>query len=223
MPWPPASSKIIRSPLRLAGAVVAAPKPLRRLIGPIVTSRARVVSRARFGSVTVLTAAGAFTGRVFYHWWVDGNYAGQTASPTLAVHLEASDVARVEVIETLDPDFDPVVNAPAMYGPRRVIRWLRSVDLTAHKYRVEQSRSGAAYTVIGTAYVANRNQWEFEVVTPRLDDLVSYEWRVIPVTLAGNDGAPLGIPAELIVRTPDAPDYTVLYDDITERVTFTAA
>lgn len=223
MAWPTASSRITRSPGRAAGRIVRRSEGLRRLIAPIVTGNVRVVSRARFGPVTVLTVAGRFAGRVFYHWWVDGDYGGRSASNTFGVHSPAASVARLYIIETLDPDFDPVAGAPDMFGPRKMIRWLRAVDLAAHSYRVEQSRAGAGWVEIGSVFAAGRAAWEFALKTPRLDDLVSYAWRVIPVTFAGNDGNTLAFAAETIVRTPDAPDWTVTWDPDTERVTFAAA
>ena len=214
---------MLRSPRLPAGRVLRRSEGLRGLLSPVVIGRVYVVSRSRFGSVTVLTVAGRFAGRVFYHWWVDGEYGGRSASPTFGVHLPAADFARVDIIETLDPDFDPVAGAPAMFGPRKVIRWLRSLDPVAQRYRVDQSRAGAAFAEIGMVFPAGRNTWEFSVTSPRLDDLVAYSWRVVPISRAGNEGASLAFPAETIVRTPDAPDYTATYSDGTARVTFTAA
>lgn len=218
--WEP---KITRSPRRAAGRVLGRSERRSRILGPIVTGNARIVSRARFASVTLFTVAGRFRGRVFYHWYVDGEYGGMTATPTFSVYLSVGDVARIKVLETLDPNFDPIANAPAMYGPRKRLRWLRSLDLSAHSYRVEQNRAGAEWVAIGTVFAAGRNAWEFSFVSPRLDDLVSYAWRVVPVTNAGNDGNALVFPAETVVRTPDAPGFTVTWDESTELATFTAA
>ena len=61
------------------------------------------------------------------------------------------------------------------------------------------------------------------MLTPRLDDLSTYTWRVIPVNTAGNDGTALTIGPELIVRTPDAPNIEIVFDSGTTRVTFSEA
>jgi hypothetical protein len=88
-------------------------------------------------------------------------------------------------------------------------------------YRVEQQRASEAWTVLGIVRQLS-GQWSFSLETPRLDDLTAYTWRVIGVDVAGNDGAPLVLGPETMVRTPNAPRFTISFDDVSHKVTFAA-
>ena len=89
-------------------------------------------------------------------------------------------------------------------------------------YRVEQKLGAGDWETLRIVpQVAD--QWAYSLLTDRLDDLSSYTWRVIPVDAAGNDGTAITIGAELIVRTPDAPDFTATFDSGTTKVTFDEA
>jgi hypothetical protein len=61
------------------------------------------------------------------------------------------------------------------------------------------------------------------VTTPRLDDLTTYTWRVIPIDAVGNEGTPLEIESESVVRRPDPPAFTATFDDGTSTVEFAEA
>jgi hypothetical protein len=52
-------------------------------------------------------------------------------------------------------------------------------------------------------------QWSYSWATGRLTDLTQYAWRIVPVDGDGNDGTPLALPLETIVRVPDAPSFGV--------------
>ena len=60
-------------------------------------------------------------------------------------------------------------------------------------------------------------------VTPRLEDLATYTWRVTPYDQAGNAGTALTIGPEKVVRRPDAPRWAWAFNDSTQRATFSAA
>lgn len=101
----------------------------------------------------------------------------------------------------------------------KTIWWVRSLASDVAEYRVEQQKDGGAWTVVATV-PAIAGRWTYQQITDQLVDLASYAWRVVPVDTAGTDGTPIVIPAERVVRTPDAPDFTVSYDAGTQRVTF---
>jgi hypothetical protein len=67
------------------------------------------------------------------------------------------------------------------------------------------------------------DQWTYQYLTDALDDLTVYRWRIVPVDRAGNDGTPVDIGPEKLIRTPDAPNYTISFDPGSSTVTFTAA
>ena len=89
-------------------------------------------------------------------------------------------------------------------------------------YRVDQRQSLGEWETI--AEVASLGStWEYSCVTPRLQDLATYEWRVVPIDAVGNEGTPLVIDSESVVRRPDPPAFTATSDDGTARVTFSEA
>jgi hypothetical protein len=183
--------------------------------------RAPVLSFQRWGTSTIIvTAVSSLSGNVYYHWYLDGQYiASRLNVNTITVRLAPGDQGRIECRDTNDATFDPVLNAPIGHPASRTLYWPRSMDADVSYYRIEQNAAGAGWVAIGqvghTAYT-----WQYQFQTSRLTDLVSYQWRVIPVDTAGNDGTPVTLDAEIIVRTPDAPDFSISWSAITTKVTF---
>ena len=179
-------------------------------------------SISRLDRITEVTVASQLTGDVRYHWYLDGTYQGETRRPRMTFFLEQDQQAQVECIDAPDDDFDPILQAPAAWPARKTLWWICSTDSDVDHYRVEQNRAAAGWTTLRT--VAHEpDRWDYFLTTDRLDDLVSYQWRVIPVDAAGNDGTAVTLSAETIVRTPDAVDYTIGFDEGTTKITFTAA
>jgi len=157
---------------------------------------------------------------VWFHWWVDGEYFGQ--GPTVVLPVWEGQCP-FDVADTTDADFDPYGDdAPDCYPGRRTIDWIRSIDAdpAVAYYRVDQRAAGGDWEEVGTIDDP-ADVWEFRLQTTRLDDLTSYDFRVVPVSAAGNDGDPVAIASETIVRTPDAPGYSIEYDADTDAVTIT--
>jgi hypothetical protein len=179
-------------------------------------------SQTRQGGVTIVTATSDLSGTIYYHWYVDGAWVSGGQGNGFSIRLQPDEQNRVECIDTNDADFDPVANAPDGYSAVRTVRWYPSASSDVAHYRIEQLKSGGEWTVIGTVR-HDPNVWEYRFVSPRLDDLSDYSHRVIPVDVAGNDGSAATSDVERIVRTPDAPDFTVTYSSVTQRVTFGAA
>jgi len=184
-------------------------------------------SQRRYSNVTTVTVVSDLTppsgGAVYYHWYIDGAYVAMTRSSSRSFALEAGDQVKIVAQDTTDPDYDAVANAPAGYPARRSLWWLRSLDDDVEHYRVEQRREDDNdWSVVAIVRHDNR-VWSYSLLTGRLDDLIGYAWRVVPVDLAGNDGTPWELATEMIVRTPDAPDFAVTFDDQTTCVTFASA
>ena len=136
----------------------------------------------QFGTLTVVTVASDLSGTIYYHWYIDGAWIASTQSPTRGFTLEAGDEVRITVNDTNDADYDPVANAPTGYPARRTIVWLRSVDDDVASYRVEQYLS--EWTSIGTVQRSGA-AWRYSLLSPRLDDLSEYDWRVVAVDKIG--------------------------------------
>lgn len=179
-------------------------------------------SQSRTGNTTIVTVASSLSGVVYFHWYLDGQYLGRTLTPTRTIVIGSLDQGRVDVLDTNDVAFDPIANAPPGFPAWRTLTFVRSLAANVARYRIEQQRASGAWTAVG--YVqADPTRWSYEFDMDRLDDLISYGWRVIPIDAAGNDGTALTLAAELIVRTPDAPRFVPSFGSATTKVTFAAA
>jgi len=173
------------------------------------------------GNTTTITVASTLTPPVYFFWYLDGQFLGMTLTPTRAFHLLAGEQARIDVLDTIDPNFDAYANAPAAYPPRKLLFWVRSLADDIDHYRIDQKLDSGDWTVIGNV-PASADPWSFRFLTPRLTDLGEYTWRIVPVDQVGNDGTPLTIGPEKVVRTPDAPAVAATLDPDTHYLTLSA-
>lgn len=179
----------------------------------------------RLATATIVRVASDLSGTIFYHWYIHGAYVSLTMGTERGFTLADQERARIEVHDTNDPDYDAVANAPDGYPARRTIFWLRSSGWGLEpegRYRLEQKKGAGSWVAIGEVR-QTAESWSFRMVTPVLDDLSTYTWRIISIDLAGNDGTALELDSEYVVRTPDAPDYTATFDPGTTKVAFAAA
>ncbi|KKN53078.1 hypothetical protein LCGC14_0605900 [marine sediment metagenome] len=176
----------------------------------------------QLGQLTTVRVTSPLVGDVYHYWFIDGTFVAMTASPEYVLILPEGDQARVECIASNDASFDYVLNGPATPSIRSVVWWIASTAADVALYKIEQAKDGGVWTEIGRMN-HDADRWDYRLVTPRLDDLSSYAWRVVPVDKAGNDGQVVSQAARTIVRTPDGPDFTVAFDEGTTRVTFTEA
>lgn len=174
----------------------------------------------RTGNVLTVTAVTKLTGDLFYHWYIDGNYIDTTRANQKSFVVEALDQIQVEAIIVNHDGFDVIANAPAGYPARVTLHWVRSIDPNIKRYRIEQQKEAEGFAAIGVVTHAD-STWYYTFLTPRLETHTNYDWQIVPVDLAGNDGTPLSIPQQKIVRTPDAPNFTIDYASGNQRVTFT--
>jgi plasmid stabilization system protein ParE len=180
---------------------------------------------SREGNVITATATTMLAGRVFFHWYVDGAFVETTLAGSYSLTLEEGERVRISVIDTNSESFDPVANAPEGFPGRRTIRWVRATYPTAAAYDVYQQKGAGASEVIGRIAHDDR-RWSYSFRTGVLDDLATYYWYVLTILDDGNEGNtksiyPVG--GEKIVRTPDAPQFTMTLDEGTGKVTFAEA
>ena len=175
----------------------------------------------RFRDRVTVTVTSDLSGTIYYHWYVDGAYTGRTEIPSKSFYLPSGDQARIVCNDTTDDDYDAIANAPEDWPARRTLYWTRPDDSDVDKYMVEQQKDGGAWSVLG--YVTDDGSWSYSYLTPRLDDLSDYTWRITPIDTAGNEGTAITIGAERIVRRPDAPDFNVTFNAGALTVTFSEA
>jgi len=182
-------------------------------------------SQSRMNGTTLVSVASDLAGVVYFHWYVDGNYRGPTTSDdgtsSRSFLLQAGQQNRVEVLDTTDPDFDPIANEPESYPGSRTIAFIRSVDPVVSFYRIDEF-TGHGWSPL-FSIPSDPGKWEYRVVITGLADLTAYRWRVTVVDAYGNDGDSLevnGGNADSVVRWPDAPDFSLSFDTGTTQVTF---
>ena len=157
---------------------------------------------------TILLTATSDQSSPSYRWWVDGLHVATTTAGTL--ELSVSGQARVDCYDD--------ATEPGTLPARRVVWFTRGGGDVA-RVRLEQSDDGGS-TWSELAEFGAGSSWSWEITTPRLDDLTSYLWRAVPVDAAGNDGTAREGLSELVLRTPDAPTWSMSYSAGTNRVTF---
>ena len=174
----------------------------------------------RTGSVVTIRVTSSLSDP-YYHWYIEGAWVGMTRVGEISVSLRDGEQDFVVCQDTTDPDYDAVASAPAGYPARRTLAWIASTDADVAHYRVEESKNGGGWAELGT--VRDDGSWMYTYVTGRLDDLATYQWRVWPVDRAGNDGSPVELESENIVRRPDAPAYAVSFSPGALTVTVSSA
>jgi len=178
----------------------------------------------RENNTTTVVVTSDLSAPVYFFWYVYGAYVGRTTVGRNGFALEQADQVRISVLDSNDPDFDAIANAPDGFPARRTLVWNRSIDADVAHYRIEQQREAEGYTEIGIVN-ADDTTWQYHYLTPRLDDLTNYDWKITPVDSLGVDGTPVAIGPELIVRNPDAVEFTVTaeYDGVGTKITFDEA
>lgn len=190
------------------------------------------LNQNRIGDVITVTATSSLTGGaggvIYFYWYLDGAYAGMSTGNDAGGGVSRKTFsltgqAVVDVLDSIAPPtaFDPVASAPENFPARRALVFVRSTDAAVKKYRIDQQENGGPWEEIARI-PHDPAAWDYTFLTDRLDDLTLYAWRVVPLDLAGNAGDAVTIAQELIVRTPDAPDFTATLQGSTQ-VAFAAA
>jgi len=176
------------------------------------------LSAATVGGTATIAAKSWLRGPLWFYWWVNGVYYGRTTSGRLTLRPEAGERLTVEVFDTRDPEFDRTTFISRCAPARRTLQWLRSTAAAAASYLVEQRIGGGGWTKIARV-PANSSTWLYTWRTEPLADLTLYAWRVTALDAAGNPGSHKVISPEIIVRTPDAPAWSVTLNSGTRKVT----
>jgi hypothetical protein len=138
----------------------------------------------RAGEITTVIVTSDLALPVYFHWYLDGVWLGVTESNRRDFWLGVAEQARVEVVDTTDIAFDYVAGAPDGWPSRRLIWWVRSLGADVDHYRVEHSKSAGAWSTVGIVHHVD-TEWEYSLLTDRLDDLTDYSFRVVPVDRVG--------------------------------------
>lgn len=181
------------------------------------------INQTRSGDMVLVTALSDLAGARFY-WYFDGAYVGATGGGARGFALSPGEQARVAVLDSVDPAFDPIADGPIGYPGRVTLEWVRPIGTEDIAwYLVEQRKNGGAYVTL--ARVRHRpGRWSYRYTTGRLDDLANYVWRITPIDAVGNlSPDPVINASRLIVRWPDAPAFAAAYDAISDRVIVEAA
>jgi len=177
----------------------------------------------RIGNVITVTVESditpAYDETLSFYWYLDGAFAGVTTDGQQTFYVESGDQVQVIAQDSVDPDYDPIANAPPQVSARRTLWFVRSASADVRQYKVEQKKDSDDWAELG--YVLDRpEQWSYAFVTPRLVDLAVYQWRITAIDAVGNDGDLVTLGPETIVRRPDVASYSITWDDVTQRVTF---
>jgi len=162
-----------------------------------------------------VTAAGDY----YCYWFVDGDYAGRTASPELT--LPGGRALSVELLVHRRPDMEPSLWARAPRCRRETLGWIKSADPVDH-YRLEYALGVSPVTWIEFGRVTSDGRWYYDFTGPPVPDLTWVTYRVTPVW---NEVA--GTPSEwaprYIVGIPDGPGWAATYSAVSGRVTIGAS
>lgn len=180
------------------------------------------VTQSRSGNVATVTAVSNLSAPIYYFWYRDGQFQDYTTSPTHAFGIDGTAIARIDVIDSNDPAFDGPANAPQSYPATRTITWVRSLDAGIGSYIIQQSINSGGYTTIATV-PDEKGRWLYSFETLPLLDLTQYSFQIVAIDQNGIAGSTVTLPNELVVRKPDAPNFSATFDAGTTKVTFAAA
>jgi hypothetical protein len=178
------------------------------------------INQTQIGNIVTVTVVSSLSAPVYYFWYLDGNFVNETQTPTMVFVPSAQTI--ITCIDSNDPGFDPIANAPAGFPATRTLFFVRSLDPNIGSYLLQQSENSGAWETIATVH-DDPGTWSYQVTTGELDDLSQYAWQVVPVDIYGNTGTPTALANELIVRTPDAPDFTFTFEQGSDQVLFSGA
>lgn len=179
------------------------------------------VTYARIGDVTRVFATSDLGAGAIFVWYLDGAYLSKTSAAYHDFQLAPDDQARVDVLDTTDPDFDAIANAPVAYPARRSLWWVRSPETDVAYYVVTQ-QEGAGPIVTVARVLQTAEAWALGWLSDRLDDLSTFTWTVTPYDLAGNAGTSKAF-VEKVVRRPDAPNFSIAFNSPATTVTIASA
>jgi hypothetical protein len=165
------------------------------------------------------TIAGAW-----FFFYLAGSYLGRNQSGAWTFSIPAGATATVSVLDGSTNTIPSGALIPIQWPATRTLFWNRSIDPNIAAYQVQQQTcpggfsdgfSGGFESGAGSGWQTlaivpdDAGQWDYSYATGPLDDLTNYQWQIVPLDAGGNPGDAVSLSAELIVRTPDAPMFTV--------------
>jgi len=144
-----------------------------------------------------------------FYIYKDGEYLYATALTALQFHVEPGEGVVLEVFD--DPDDE----ASYADSGHKTLGWYESAS--ADSYRVEEYYAAAWVT---RKVVPDDSSGFYTYRTRFLEDVTTHQFRVIPISAAGNEGDPLAY-SFLMVRHPDPVAVTYTWNAV--GATFTIA
>jgi hypothetical protein len=158
------------------------------------------------------------TGRVYWHWYVNGRYAGMSRASNRVFPVPRGAQANITSKPVRYASYNGAENEPLALSGEVTLEWTRSVDANIDRYLAQYQSAGGPWVTF--AKVRDSGAWSYRVTTPQLDDDVVYSFRVVPVDAAGNDGTAADLGSERIVRYPTATDGVVTFNPGPTTFTF---
>lgn len=146
----------------------------------------------------VFTYASNLADPTFYIW-VNGDLVAETLETSYEVSVPIGDQLQFDVFD--DPDDEPT----DYYPTRLTLRWEGRDG--ANTYRVDQYTGGQW---VAKSIHPHRVSNLYHYVTGVLDDVTTYQFRVVPIDAEGRSGTALSFTAEM-VRYPDEPAQTMTF------------
>jgi hypothetical protein len=144
-----------------------------------------------------------------FYIYLNGSLIEVTTRTTKRIQIEADREFQLEILDNAN-------TAPqTAYPDYAIITW-EPVD-NAIKYRIDQ---WVASAWVELATVADMGQNTFEYTTQKLADVTTHLFQITPIDSGGIEGAvrPFSV---LMVRRPDRPVVTYVYDNGTNKITAT--
>jgi len=142
-----------------------------------------------------------------YRIYQDGLLAATTGAEEWIATVPAGEALLLEILD--DPDETPTTAYP---GKITIGWWAVS---GAASYRVDEYIEGA-WTARATLLETGLGYYRWD--SRYLEDVTTHQFRVVPITAFGNDGA-AAVFSVLMVRHPDVPSVAYTYDEDTAIIT----
>lgn len=193
--------------------------PTDRTFPPGWVETRNIAADGGWSCINLTTNLDNYPSRVFWHWWVDGRYAGVTHARKRAFRTPPGRTTMVEVKPTRyrtyrgsDRNIDPLAG--------EVTLQFQAAD-DADSYLVQYQPSGGDWTTF--AIMQDDGRWCYSVRTPQLDDDTEYSFRVVPRDSAQNEGSALSLGTHRVVRYPDPIEADVTWNEGSDTFTFDEA
>jgi len=166
------------------------------------------------------------SGRLYYHWYRDGQCVTRTRRPELTQYLDGGAQVELRVRVVRYRDWDGREHEPPGHPRQRPIQWLRTLvgDVGAYLVQLATGQDAPAeedWQTLGR--VRDDGSWFYLFDSPVLTEQSWYWFGIVPVDKVGNSGTRLELGPYWQVGRPTMPDVAVSFDDETQKVTISEA